>query len=184
MITLIINDCQNDFISGTMCSKETRNIAKNIKEFISKNKNNIEKIIFTIDWHPYNHCSFKKYGGEFKSHCVQYTPGACIEPGLLKVVQSLELNYEVSRKGEEKDDNPNGAFSSIEYYSDFLGKRYYFDVVTSANAESEFVICGINIKDTLKNMLREGIKPKILYQGVNIKEIHNIIKENNLCKYE
>lgn len=182
MITLIVVNCQNDYITGTICSKMNKGLAENIKTFISKNKDKIEKIIFAVEWHPYNHCSFKKYGGESKAHCIQYTPGACIEPKLLKLVQSLEMNFEVSRRGEEKDDNPKGAFSNIERSSDFLGKTYYLDVITSANAESEFVICGIDIKDTLRNMINEGIKPKVLYQGVDYNGLISFIKENNIQK--
>ena len=82
MITLIIVDCQNDFITGTMSVKGAKNAVEEIKKFIKNHSKEIEKIIFTVDWHPHNHMSFKKNGGQWPSHCVQYTPGACIEPKL------------------------------------------------------------------------------------------------------
>ena len=92
MITLIIVDCQNDFITGTLTVKGAKAAVEEIKKFIKSHCKEIEKIVFTVDWHPYNHCSFKKYGGQWPNHCVQYTPGACIEPKLLKHVQSLEIS--------------------------------------------------------------------------------------------
>ena len=98
MITLVIVDFQNDYITGTMSVKSARNSVEEIKKYIKKHLKEIDKIILPIEWHPYNHSSFKKYGGTLPSHCVQYTPGACIEPKLLKYIQSLEIKYEVSTR--------------------------------------------------------------------------------------
>ena len=95
MITLIIVDCQNDFITGSMSVKGAKNAVDNIKDFIKNHRKEIEKIIFTVDWHPYNHMSFKKSGGQWPSHCVQYTPGACIEPTILKLPWRLNIPYEI-----------------------------------------------------------------------------------------
>lgn len=172
MITLIIVDCQNDFITGSMTIEGAKDVIDNIKSYIKENKKDIEKIIFTIDWHPYNHSSFKKYGGKYPSHCVQYTPGACIEPKLLKLVQSLEIDYEVSARGMIEEVEECGTFSEIEHVPDSLfGDRYYFDSLVSANADTEFVILGINendcIKYTIKNLLEAQIIPKVFLNGIS-----------------
>ena len=192
MITLIIVDCQNDFISGSMSVKGAKKAVENIKEFISNNSSNICKIIFTVDWHPYNHCSFKKYGGQWPSHCVQFTPGSCIEPKLLKLVQSLDINYEVNQKGTIEEIEQYGAFNEIEFVSDELGQRYYFDSLVTVDAESDFVVCGIAgdycVKHTIENMINGGICPKIFLPGVaSIDDgiiIKNYIEENKLTKIE
>ena len=92
MITLIIVDCQNDFITGTMAVKGAKESVEEIKKFVKNHRKEIEKIIFTVDWHPHNHMSFKKNGGLWPAHCVQYTPGACIEPKLLKFIQSQNID--------------------------------------------------------------------------------------------
>ena len=169
MITLIIVDCQNDFITGTMSVKGAKDALKNIKEFISRHQFEIEKILFTVDWHPYNHMSFKKYGGQWPHHCIQFTPGACIEPKLLKLVQSLEIDYAVSKKGEIEEVEEYGAFSDIEYVSDNLGERYYLDI-TEVNANTEFVICGIAgdycVKATYDNLKKYGINVTPFYEGI------------------
>lgn len=190
MITLIIVDCQNDFITGTMSVKNARNVVDEIKKFIKKNKENISKIIFTIEWHPYNHSSFKRYGGEWPLHCVQYTPGACIEPKLLKFVQSMNIDYEVSTRGEIEEVTELGAFNDIELVIDELGQRYYFDSLVTANGNTEFVICGISNStiSTIKNMLKEGIIPKIINNCIisndGGKLFHEFVRENKLEKFD
>jgi len=189
MITLIIVDCQNDFISGTIAVKGAKNVLENIKVFIKNRKKEIDKILFTVDWHPYNHCSFKKFGGDWPQHCVQFTPGACIEPKLLKFVQSLGINYEVSQKGQIEEKEQYGAFEDIEYVPDSsLIDKYYFDSIVSANVDTDFIICGIAgdycVKATIENLLKENITPKVFLSGVASidggKIFKEFIKENKL----
>ena len=158
MITLIIVDCQNDFISGSLSVKGAKKALDGIKSYIQKERKQIEKIIFTVDWHPYDHCSFKKNGGEWPLHCVQYTPGACIEPKLLKFVQSQNIPYEVSQKGDDKYREQYGAFEEIEFVQDTdLISHYYFDSIVTVDAGTNFVVCGIAgdycVKETMKNLI-------------------------------
>ena len=189
MITLIIVDCQNDFISGSLSVKGAKKALDEIKNYIQKERKQIEKIIFTVDWHPYDHCSFKKNGGEWPLHCVQYTPGACIEPKLLKFVQSQNIPYEVSQKGDDKYREQYGAFEEIEFVQDTdLISHYYFDSIVTADAGTNFVVCGIAgdycVKATIQNMINEGIIPSVLTKGIvsidGGKIINEFIKENNL----
>ena len=191
MITLVIVDCQNDFITGTMSVKGAKNAVEEIKKFIKNHRKEIEKIIFTLDWHPYNHCSFKKYGGLWPSHCVKHTPGACIEPKLLKFVQSLEIDFEFCLKGEIEEVEQYGAFCEIEVSSDnFPEKKYYFDSIVTANYDTEFVVCGIAgdycVKSTIQNMLDNEITPKVYCQGIvsidGGKIFSDFVKENKLEK--
>ena len=190
MITLVIVDCQNDFITGTMSIKGAKNILDEIKKFVKNHKDEIDKIIFTVDWHPYNHSSFKRFGGEWPSHCVQFTPGACIEPKLLKYVQSMDIDYEVSKKGEIEEVEQYGAFSEIDFSQDVFGNRYYFDSIVTANADTDFVVCGIAgdfcVKATIQNMLNAGIIPKVFCPGIvsidGGKIFSDFVKENKLEK--
>lgn len=188
MITLIIVDCQNDFISGTLLVKGAKNSIEEIKKYVKNHRKEIDKIIFTVDWHPYNHSSFKRNGGQWPNHCVQYTPGACIEPKLLKFVQSLSIDYEVSQKGTIEEVEQYGAFEDIDFITDELGQRYYFDSLVEADANTTFVICGIAgdycVKATIENLLKGNITPKVLLSGIaSIDDgttIKEFIKENKL----
>ena len=190
MITLIIVDCQNDFITGTMLVKGAKSVVEEIKKFIKNHKSEIEKIVFTVDWHPYNHCSFKRNGGQWPQHCVQYTPGACIEPKLLKHVQSMNIDYEVSQKGVIEEVEQYGAFSEIEYVSDELGEHYYFDSIVTVNSNTDFVVCGIAgdycVKETIQNMINGEIIPKVFCPGIASidggKIFSDFVKENKLEK--
>lgn len=193
MITLIIVDCQNDFISGTMSVKDAKTALEEIKKFIKNHQKDIEKIIFTVDWHPYNHMSFKRNGGQWPTHCVQYTPGACIEPKLLKFVQSTNINYEVSRKGEIEEVEQYGAFDEIEFVQDELGIHLYFDSVVIADGNSDFVVCGIAgdycVKSTIQNLINSGIIiPKVFTPGIvsidGGKIFKEFVKENKLEEIE
>lgn len=190
MITLIIVDCQNDFITGTLTVKGAKAAVEEIKKFIKSHYKEIEKIVFTVDWHPYNHSSFKKYGGQWPHHCVQYTPGACIEPKLLKYVQSLDIYYEVSQKGCIEEVEEYGAFSEITRGGDTLfGEKIYLDII-EVNPNSTFVVCGIAgdycVKSTIQNMLNGDIIPKVFCPGIASidggKTLSEFIKENKLEK--
>ena len=190
MITLVIVDCQNDFITGTVAVKGAKTAVEEIKKFIKNHKKEIDKILFAIDWHPYNHSSFKEYKGNLPHHCIQYTPGACIEPKMLKFVQSNKINYEVSTRGEIEEITPSGAFVEIDFAQDNLGKRYYFDSVVTADANTDFVICGTtgdtDVLNTISNLLSEKIVPKIFAPGTssndNGKSINQLIKQFGLEK--
>lgn len=190
MITLIIVDCQNDFITGTMSVKGAKNAVEEIKKFVKNHKKEIEKIIFTVDWHPYNHSSFKKYGGLWPHHCVQYTPGACIEPKLLKFIQSMDIDYEVSQKGCIEEVEEYGAFSEITCGGDnVFGEKLYLDII-EANPRSTFVVCGIAgdycVKETIKNLINGEITPKVFFPGIvsidGGKSFSDFVKENELEK--
>lgn len=189
MITLIIVDCQNDFITGTVMIKNARATVEEIKKFIKSHKDEIQKIIFTADWHPYDHCSFKRFGGTMPNHCIQYTPGACIEPKLLKFVQSFDIPYAVSKKGEYKYQDQIGAFEDIELVEDSYFNDYYvFDSIVTAEASDPFVVCGIgdSLIPTIENLIKGGITPKIYLKGTvsdnETKEINQFIKSNELQK--
>lgn len=79
---LAIIDAQNDFIDGSLgVGTEKWNKAKKAILELVKNED-YDQIIFTKDWHPGNHCSFKAQGGMWPSHCVQGEKGAEIDDEL------------------------------------------------------------------------------------------------------
>ncbi len=78
---LLIVDLQNDFCSGgSLVVKEGDQIVEPINHLMKS----FSVIGTTQDWHPPNHCSFKKQGGPWPPHCIQNTLGAELHPRLDK----------------------------------------------------------------------------------------------------
>lgn len=73
---LIVVDVQCDFISGPLKAHDTAKIIQPLNTAISIAESKEMLIIFTKDWHPQNHCSFKENGGPWPTHCVMGTMGA------------------------------------------------------------------------------------------------------------
>ena len=163
-ITLIIVDCQYDFIDGSLAVNGAHIAIDNIIAFILDHKDNIDKIIFTLDWHPINHCSFKNNGGTWPPHCVQYTKGAGIDFNLYECVYHTGIPYDVILKGSNAAIEEYGAFS-IHPLSDTL-----FDDFHSCHIDtnSDIVVCGIAgdycVKETIKNIL--PLEPKVFLKGI------------------
>ena len=159
MITLIIVDEQNDFITGTLAVKGAKTAVEETKKFIKSHHKEIEKIIFTVDWHPYNHSSFKRYGGQWPHHCVQYTPGACIFS-------------EISRGGDR-----------------LFGEKLYLDIIEANPESTFVVcgIAGdYCVKETIKNLINGEVTPKVFFPGIASidggKALSDFVKENGLEK--
>ena len=159
-ITLIIVDLQYDFYSqsGTLCVSGGAEAANKIKDLILKNSDNIGNIIFTLDWHPSNHCSFKENNGQWPMHCVQYTQGASIHPAVMKTVLGLEIPYHVYLKGQDPKKEEYGAFSK------------YLDQLDLEADYKNLVICGIAgdycVLETLKNIKDATDDIKVFMPGI------------------
>ena len=71
---LIIVDYQNDFVSpnGTLFIPEGLLIKNYLLDLIQQFKDNNDKVIATLDWHPKKHISFKQW----PVHAVKNTWGA------------------------------------------------------------------------------------------------------------
>jgi nicotinamidase/pyrazinamidase len=80
---LILVDVQNDFLpGGSLAVAGGDQIIPLLNFYIALFQKNDLPIIATRDWHPDNHCSFKKYGGIWPPHCVAGTRGAEFSPQL------------------------------------------------------------------------------------------------------
>ena len=82
-VTLVVVDFQYDFclLGAPLYVPGSDKALWNISHLIENNK--VGRVIFTADWHPSNHCSFKKNGGQWNEHCVQFSKGAAIHDLLL-----------------------------------------------------------------------------------------------------
>jgi len=74
---LVVVDVQRDFCEGgALAAANTLSLLPPLQRFIAEAKRQGALVVFTQDWHPANHSSFKVNGGPWPVHCVAGTPGA------------------------------------------------------------------------------------------------------------
>lgn len=102
MKALAMIDCQKDFIDGSLgVGLEKWEPAKaNIIDMYKNN--NYELLVYTKDWHPTNHCSFKEFNGIWPSHCVQDTLGSEIDEDLMKFNRSMTIEHKGKDSNKEE----------------------------------------------------------------------------------
>lgn len=125
-------------------------------------------MVGTADWHPSNHCSFKKNGGQWNEHCVQFSKGAAIHDLLLYGCIGAGIPYEVITKGtlslsEEYGIKVAPANAKVQYHT-----IYSSSVGVDVQPDEQVVICGLAgdfcVLETLKNLA--PVNPMIFLDGV------------------
>lgn len=140
---LIVVDYQYDFYhpDGALYVPGAEKLYDNILKIIP----DFDGVIFTLDNHPINHCSFKENGGIWPLHCVEGTQGSTVPLEFLKQAKKYEFAY----KGTNPYKEEYGALSKLPPYN--LIRDFYIDWRT------EFVICGLYgdycVLETLKNVI-------------------------------
>lgn len=198
MKTLVIVDFQKDFCrpSGSLYVRGAEDAEDAIIKYINSNHNEIIDVVFTIDWHPANHCSFMNNGGTWPIHCVQYTEGAGISDNIMKACISNNINVKIFTKGDSVSHEEYGAFEKIGVWGYSNGElmpcaNNHKNNCTIIFETTNFIICGIAgdycVKETMKNILNFNELPinvEVLRDGIasldNGTTIDNFIKENNL----
>ena len=80
---LIVIDVQNDFCEGgALAAQGTKSLITPLNATIDKCIRLGVPGIFTRDWHPIDHSSFRNQGGLWPIHCIQNTFGAKFHAGL------------------------------------------------------------------------------------------------------
>ncbi len=78
---LIVVDLQNDFCpGGALAVAGGDQVVEPANRLICHFRQQGTLVLYTRDWHPANHCSFKPWGGPWPAHCVQGTAGAQFHP--------------------------------------------------------------------------------------------------------
>ncbi len=97
---LVVVDLQNDFCpGGALPVKEGDKVIPVLNRYIEIFKTAGAPILFTRDWHPPDHSSFKDQGGPWSIHCVQNSFGARFHPDL-----QIPPEAEIISKADKKDE--------------------------------------------------------------------------------
>lgn len=108
MRVLLVVDVQNDFLpGGALAARVQDGFVARINSLITSYVKEGQSVVYTRDWHPYDHISFVNRGGRWPRHCVQGTPGAEFAPGLQ--MKGPVINKAADRDFEEYSaaSNPN-----------------------------------------------------------------------------
>ena len=176
---MVVVDLQKDFIDGNLPATDGTRVVEPVKRVLPK----FDKVYFTLDWHPWNHCSFKENGGIWPQHCVRYTVGAALPDGIL---DNLDINnVRFLPKGQDQDREEYGQFEKTK------GKDQ--DLFVKGD---KVVVCGIAaeycVLETLKNLVRlskeVGFELSVYLEGVASIESNeplvNYMNENNIKIYK
>ena len=80
---LVVVDVQRDFCEGgALAAADTISLLGPLKRFIEEARRQGVWVVYTQDWHPENHSSFKVNGGPWPMHCVAGNEGAELMPPL------------------------------------------------------------------------------------------------------
>lgn len=109
---LVVVDVQRDFFdpSGSLYVSGSEELPAKITAIAS----DYDAVVFTLDWHPADHCSFKAQGGIWPSHCVAYTQGAGLADAFAPVLARGAADVQLFLKGQEQDKEQYGAFETLD----------------------------------------------------------------------
>lgn len=110
---LIVVDVQNDFISGALRAHNPTEILPPLNTAIQIAEYHQLFIVFTKDWHPANHSSFRGHGGHWPPHCIQGTEGAKLSSDLYIPPNKMVVEFGVEPGLPGYSPLENKAFNAL-----------------------------------------------------------------------
>lgn len=161
--SLLVIDCQNDFISGSLACEHAKEAVDYIAKYINEND---VRPIYTMDWHTEKNKSFVENGGIWPAHCVMNTNGSKIHKDFSETEDMLKA------PGLTNNNYFKGTNDDVEEYSAYnasfpgLGKR----IKLSENISRDIIVCGIAteycVKETILELLKNGFNVFLLKNGL------------------
>lgn len=162
---LIITDMQNCFLpGGSLPVTQGDSIIGPLNNVIDVFARAGLPAVFTRDWHPPEHCSFKVRGGPWPTHCVQGTDDAVFSPRLQMPPRPLVISKAVERDKEQY---------SAYYGRDEAGTTMA-DILRAMKPNRIFIggvateYCVFN---TVLDMLKDGYDVYVFVDGVKPVEV-------------
>lgn len=108
---LVAVDLQVDFIAGgSLAVTGGEGIISLFNSYLTLFRSRNLPVFLTRDWHPRDHVSFLRRGGNWPPHCVQGTAGALFAPGL-----DLTGSETVVSKAAERGTDSYSAFEGSDF---------------------------------------------------------------------
>lgn len=168
MKALTAIDIQYDFVSpkGALYVKDGETIIEAIfqkaKEYLANN----DIVIFTQDWHPEKHCSFKNNGGQWPPHCIQNTAGS-----ELVIKKLYHKNIFLLKKAFYEDTDSYSAFGGL---IDGISLKNFLESKNILDIE----ICGLALDFCVKATAIDGVLNGY-NTTVNVPLTKSVFPENN-----
>lgn len=157
MASLLVVDCQYDFITGSLACGGAEDAVRRIVNYINFHPE--VEVHYSTDWHPLRHCSFIPNGGTWPIHCVAGSHGAELHEIFAREVVRPEqrpIKETIYRKGTNIAQEEYSAFMAFNS----LGRTVAQDVgndVTICGIASEFCV-----RESVLAMLEAGRKATVL----------------------
>lgn len=134
---LIVIDCQNDFVDGSLAAPNGPEAVEKIVKFIKENSEDL-KVYYTADFHPNNHMSFVDQGGPWPHHCVEGTLGAEIHESFHET-DFAPNNENTFFKGRNPKEEEYSGFNARNGYDEQL-KKVVGDELYIVGIASEYCV--------------------------------------------
>jgi nicotinamidase/pyrazinamidase len=160
-LALIVVDMQNDFCpGGALPVKHGDAIIPKLNTLIELFDELGLLVVFTRDWHPKNHISFRKQSGPWPPHGIQNTEGAKFHSKLLLPTRAMIVS--------------KGADPTKEAYSGFQGTQ--LEQKLRENHVKTLFVGGLAtdycVKNTVIDARKSDFEVKVItdcVRGVNVK---------------
>jgi nicotinamidase/pyrazinamidase len=158
---LIVVDIQRDFCpGGALPVPQGDTIIDVVNRIIQVAEQSQSTIVYTRDWHPENHLSFKEFGGIWPPHCVQWTPGAEFHPSLYLSEKGIIVS--------------KGTHPEFEAYSGFQGTQLH-EILQSRKINRLFIVglaTDYCVKETALDALRYKYETYVVEDAVRGVNVH------------
>jgi len=140
---LVVVDVQRDFLpGGALPVKGGDGVIEPINALVDRWEAKGEPVVFTRDWHPRDHVSFRSRGGAWPPHAVKDTPGARFPDALRLPADAIVISKATGRDAEA--------------YSGFQGTD--LSERLRAMGVEELYVTGLATDYCVKNTVLDGIE--------------------------
>lgn len=165
--SMIIIDCQFDFVYGSLACQRAEDAVRRIIRFI--NSNEVEPL-YSMDWHSPENKSFIVNGGTWPVHCVQDEEGSMLHGDFDRAVA---LPWQRPNSGNVFK---KGTDDQLEEYSAYYAKREDGKAIKDLITKS-VVVAGIAtefcVKETVLELLKNGHEVELIKDGLGYVDDEN-----------